>query len=113
MGLLATIKRETHYIGGLLRMLRSVKDVDAESNRLLADELERRVDSFGQNIAFIEDDRQWTYDDFENYANKVAGWAQDQGLKAGDTVVIPLHISHRVEVTSDTPCKVILERKAA
>ena len=34
-------------------------------------------------------------------------------MKAGDTVVIPLHISHRVEVTSDTPCKVILERKAA
>jgi mannose-6-phosphate isomerase-like protein (cupin superfamily) len=34
-------------------------------------------------------------------------------MKAGDTVKIPLHISHRVEVTSDIPCKVILERKAA
>jgi len=88
MGLLTTIKRETHYIGGLLRMLKSVKDVDAESDRLIADELERRVDSFGQNIAFIEDERQWTYDDFESYANKVAGWAQNQGLKANDTVAV-------------------------
>ncbi len=88
MGFLTTLKRETKYIGGLLRMLRSVKDVDAESDRLVADELERRVDSFGPNIAFIEDDRKWTYDEFESYANKVAGWAQSQGLGAGDTVAV-------------------------
>lgn len=88
MGLLTTIKREANYISGLLRMLRSVKDVDAESNRLIADELERRVDSFGPNLAFIEDDRKWTYDEFESYANKVAGWAQSQGLQANDTVAI-------------------------
>jgi fatty-acyl-CoA synthase len=88
MGFLTTLKRETKYIGGLLRMLRSVKDVDAESDRLIADELEKRVDSFGPNIAFIEDDRQWTYDAFESYANKVAGWGQGQGLVAGDTVAI-------------------------
>lgn len=34
-------------------------------------------------------------------------------LKAGDVLTIPLHINHRVEVTSDVPCKIILERKAA
>lgn len=34
-------------------------------------------------------------------------------LKAGDVLSIPLHISHRVEVTSDIPCKIILERKVA
>ncbi len=34
-------------------------------------------------------------------------------MQAGDTVTIPLFISHRVEVTSDIPCKVILERRAA
>jgi len=32
-------------------------------------------------------------------------------LKPGDYFAIPLHISHRVEVTSNIPCKVILERK--
>jgi len=34
-------------------------------------------------------------------------------LKAGDVFTIPLHINHRVEVTSQERCKVILERKAA
>ncbi len=88
MGLLTTIKRETKFVGGLLRMLRSVKDVDSDSNHLIADDIERSVDKFGSNIAFIEDDRQWTYDEFESYANKVAGWAQAQGLKSGDTVAV-------------------------
>jgi mannose-6-phosphate isomerase-like protein (cupin superfamily) len=34
-------------------------------------------------------------------------------LKAGDFLSIPLFISHAVEVTSSTRCKIILERKAA
>ena len=69
-------------------MLRSVKTVDAQSNNLLADELEMRIDSFGPNLAFIEDDRQWTYDDVETYANRVAQWALAKGLKPDDTVAI-------------------------
>jgi len=34
-------------------------------------------------------------------------------LKAGDYFAVPLHVSHRVEVTSTIPCKIILERKKA
>ena len=34
-------------------------------------------------------------------------------LKAGDYFAIPLHAGHRVVVTSDIPCKVILQRMAA
>jgi len=69
-------------------MLKSVKDVNPENSFLLADELELRVDSFGSNTAFIEDDRKWSYDDFEDYANKVSGWAQGQEVKAGETVAV-------------------------
>jgi len=69
-------------------MLRAVKSVDAESNFLIADELEMRVDAFGSNVAFIEGDRQWTYDDMETYANRVAAWAKLQGLKQGDCVAV-------------------------
>ncbi|WP_427451707.1 long-chain-acyl-CoA synthetase [Litorimonas sp. WD9-15] len=83
-----SLSREIKYVGGLLRMLRSVKDVDAESNHLIADELERRVDAFGTNIAFIEGEREWTYDDMETYANRVAAWAGAQGLVKGDTVAV-------------------------
>lgn len=83
-----SLKREIHFVSGLLRMLRAVKTVDAQSNNLLADELEMRIDSFGPNLAFIEDARQWTYDDVETYANRVAQWALAEGLKPNDTVAI-------------------------
>ncbi|HZG00036.1 MAG TPA: cupin domain-containing protein [Chitinophagales bacterium] len=36
-----------------------------------------------------------------------------KSLKAGDVYSIPLHKPHWVKVTSDVPCKVILQRKAA
>ena len=83
-----SLSREIKFVGGLLRMLRSVKDVDAASNHLIADEFERRVDQFGGNLAFIEGDREWSYDDMETYANRVAAWADAQGLGQGDTVAI-------------------------
>ncbi len=34
-------------------------------------------------------------------------------LKAGDFLEIPLHIGHTLTVTSNTPCKVVLQRVAA
>ena len=83
-----SLSREVKFVSGLLRMLRAVKTVDAASNFLIADELEMRVDAFGSNIAFIEGERQWTYDDMETYANRVAAWAKGQGLSQGDTVAV-------------------------
>ena len=75
-----SLSREIKYISDLLRMLRAVKTVDADSDFLIADELEMRVDAFGGNTAFIEGERQWTYDDMEIYGNRVAAWAKAQGL---------------------------------
>jgi len=83
-----SLSREIKYIGDLLRMLKAVKSVDAASNFLLADELEMRVDAFGPNVAFIEGERQWSYDDMETYANRVAAWAKSLELVQGDTVAV-------------------------
>ncbi len=88
MGLWAAIKRETHYLRAMFRMLGAVKSVDAKSNFLIADELELRVDKYGDNLAFIEDDKRLTYDDMEIYANRVAAWAMAEGCTAGDTVAV-------------------------
>lgn len=88
MGLFSTITREYRYISDLLRMLSYVKDVDPNSQRLLPDDLEKSVDKFGPNLAFIEGARSWTYDEFDAYANQVARWALDAGLKRGDCVAI-------------------------
>jgi len=93
--MLATFKREAKYLGGMMRMLKSVKDVDAGSDRLLADELEMRVDTFGANIAFIEGEREWTFDQTEDYANRVAGWCEANGINKGDTVAI--YVRNRLE----------------
>ena len=84
----STLKREAKYVSGLVRMLKSVKGVDAASNHLIADELEMRVDAFGPNTAFVEGEREWSFDDVEDYANRVAGWCETEGLGVGDTVAI-------------------------
>lgn len=88
MGLLTTLKRELKYISGAMRMLRSVKTVDPDSDNLICDDLEKLVDKHGKNLAFLEDDQTQTYDEFETYANRVANWALAENCKAGDTVAV-------------------------
>ncbi|MBC6403561.1 MAG: long-chain-acyl-CoA synthetase [Hyphomonadaceae bacterium] len=95
MGLIATIKRELHYLDGMRRMLGSVREVDAESNYLIADNIEQWVDKFGRNIAFIDDESHWTFDEFDAYANRVARWGLAQDLKPGDTVAV--FVQNRLE----------------
>lgn len=93
--MLKGLKREAKFMSGLFRMLGAVKDVDPQSDHTLADELERRVDAFGPRIAFIEDDREWTYQETEDYANRVAGWAEAHDINPGDTVAI--YVRNRLE----------------
>ena len=88
MGFITAAKREIDFVSGMMRMLRYVKAVDAESDRGIADDLEASCDSFADNLAFIEDDRRWTYSEFDAYANRVAHWALSAKLSPGDTVAI-------------------------
>jgi len=88
MGLISSFKRESQYLSAMLRMLRSVKDVDPASDRLVCDDLERLCDKFSQNIAFLEDDKTMTYQEVEDYANRVANWAIAEGCTKGDTVAV-------------------------
>ncbi len=88
MSLFGAIKREYKFLSGVLRMLRSSKPVNPESPDLICDYIERWVDKFGPNLAFIEDDKTFTFDEFDAYANQVAGWALSQGYKPGDTIAV-------------------------
>ncbi len=95
MGLIQTIQREGRYLSSALRMLRSIKDVDASSNNLVCDDLEKLVDKYGSNLSFIEDNKSFTFDSFEAYANRVAGWARTEALEPGDSVVV--FVQNRLE----------------
>lgn len=88
MGLLTTLKREIRYISDLTRMLRAVKSVDPASDNLLCDDLEKLTEKYSKNLAFMEDDKSFTFAEFETYANQVANWATSEGCEAGDTVAV-------------------------
>lgn len=88
MGLFSKIIREYRYVSDLVRVLRAVKNVDPNSTNLVPDDLERSCDKFTNNLAFIEGNQSWTYNEFDAYANRVANWAISKGIEAGDTVAI-------------------------
>ena len=88
MGLFSTIKHEAKYLTNMLRVLKAVKHVDPESDRLVPDEIESWVERHSNNIALIEDDRTMTFRQMDDFANRVANWALALGLKAGDTVAL-------------------------
>ncbi|PHS77802.1 MAG: long-chain-acyl-CoA synthetase [Robiginitomaculum sp.] len=88
MGIIKKIIQEVKFVRTMKRMLSAVEDVDSASTNLLPDDIERIVDKYPSNIAFIEDEREWTYREFDDYANRVAHWALGEGGKPGDTVAI-------------------------
>ncbi|PHS42030.1 MAG: long-chain-acyl-CoA synthetase [Robiginitomaculum sp.] len=88
MKFITKIIEELKFIRKSKRLLAAVSDVDSGSSNLVPDDIERIVDAFPDNIAFIADDRQWTYREFDAYANRVANWALAQGVVRGDTVCI-------------------------
>lgn len=95
MGFFQTIKREYKFLRDVRRVLKGRNLVDAESNNLICDFIEGWVDQYGSNIAFLEDDRSFTYNEFDSYANQVANWAFGNGYKPGETVSI--FVQNRME----------------
>jgi len=88
MGIFKTIKHEVEYLKNMLRVLKSIKHIDPTSDNLVPDEMERWVEKHSHNIALIEDDKTLTYRQMDDHANRVANWAMNMGLKAGDTVAL-------------------------
>ena len=88
MGLFSAIKREFGFVSGLLRVFREVSKVGAGSGVRVPDKLEAVVDRHPDRPMALLDDGEISYRDYEAYANRVAHWALDQGLKPGDTVAL-------------------------
>jgi fatty-acyl-CoA synthase len=88
MSLLAAIRREYVFLSSALRTLARLRTVRSDGARLAVDDLEATVDRYRERPAFFFDDRETSYAEFEAYANRVAHWAEAQGLKRGDTVAL-------------------------
>ncbi len=95
MGVFGAIKREFDYVSGMLRVLREIRKVGAGSGVRVPDKIEATVDRYPDRPMALLDDGEISYRQFDAYANRVAHWALDQGLKPGDTVA--LFMSNRWE----------------
>lgn len=88
MGFWANLKEDIGFVRMAKHMLAGVKDVASDSHNLVPDDIEKSVDKFSDRPAFIEDGREWSYAEFDAYANQVAHWALSEGCRVGDTVAV-------------------------
>jgi len=87
--------REWRYLRGLLRTLRRVRPVSADSDRLPCDDFEAAVDKYRDRPAVVFEGRTATYAELDAMANRYANWAKARGVKRGDTVA--LFMQNRLE----------------
>ena len=82
----AILAREFHFFQSAQLLKKWTGDVSSESGFLVADDFERAVDAFPDNIAFRFEGRSMTYAQFDALASRFANWAIAQGLKTGDCI---------------------------
>ena len=95
MGMVANIKGEIRFLGGLIRLLKRIKPIALDSDVLVCDDIEEAVDKYPDNICVEDENRRLTYREFEALANRYANWAASRNLKRGDTIALVMH--NRVE----------------
>lgn len=88
MPMLQELRSNWRVFNGLRKTLAHMGDLAPESENLVPDDFEKSVDQNRNNIAIRFEGRLITYGEFDDGANRVANWALDQGLKAGDCVAL-------------------------
>jgi len=88
MGFLETIKREYRTLKTLSEMKKWIDPIKAESAQLVADDIETVVDKYPSQVLFRFQGQLTTYAEMDAQANRVANWAIEAGLKAGDAVAL-------------------------
>ena len=98
MGDYQTIQREVGTIMTLRRFKKWTDDITPDSSNLVADDFEKSVDKYPNNVAWRFEGNLTTYSEMDAVANKVANWALGLGLQAGDAVA--LFMENRPEYVS-------------
>ena len=88
MGLMANIRRDLRFIGGLRRLLKRIKPTQLDSPDLVCDDWEEVVDRFPDHLAIADERRSLTYRELDALANRYAHWARGRNLRRGDAVAL-------------------------
>ncbi|KCZ93462.1 long-chain-acyl-CoA synthetase [Hyphomonas johnsonii] len=88
MNPISILVREAKFFRSIQGLLKWTKSISPDSKQLVADDIEGVVDRHGANVAFRFEGALTTYDEFEARANRLAHWALERGLKAGDCVAL-------------------------
>jgi fatty-acyl-CoA synthase len=88
MRLRTRIRRELRFLRGLIRTLRRVNSITADSANLICDDLEAAVDAWRERPAMTFEGRTFTYGQLDAQANRYAHWAKEHGLRRGQTAAL-------------------------
>jgi fatty-acyl-CoA synthase len=89
------VSREWRFMRGLVRTLRRVNSIRADSANLLCDDVEAAVDKFAARPAMMFEGKTVTYAQLDGMANRYANWAKGRGITRGQTVA--LFMQNRLE----------------
>lgn len=88
MGFIDSIRREYLQVSNILRTIRKIGKVKADSAITAADIFEHWAREKPDNVAIYFENRQYTYRQYDQAANQFARWAQAQGIKRGEPVAL-------------------------
>ncbi|MFI4933190.1 MAG: long-chain-acyl-CoA synthetase [Caulobacterales bacterium] len=88
MSLAARLEREWRFLRGLTRTLLRVNSIASDSPNLITDDLEAAVDRWRDRPALTFEGATLTYGEMDAMANRYAHWAEQAGLRRGDTVAL-------------------------
>lgn len=86
--MLARLKSEIAYAGGIVRALKRTRPIAENRNLTLGDYLERWAKAFGDKPALLSETETFTYRGLDGRANRYARWARAQGLGKGDAICL-------------------------
>ncbi len=86
--MLARLKSEIAYAGGILRALKRTRPIAENRSLTLGDYLERWAKTFGDRPALLSETETFTYRELDARANRYARWARAQGLSKGDAICL-------------------------
>jgi fatty-acyl-CoA synthase len=90
MGPMARLRRDWRYFRGLFRTLARVRSISGRSANLVCDDLEAAVDRWASQSAISFGGADLSYREMDVMANRLAHWAQGQGLARGGVVALIL-----------------------